>query len=309
MNILVTGGAGFIASNVADAYIEAGHKVVIVDNLFMGNKRNVNPKAKFYKMDIRDKKICGLVGKEKIDVINHHAAQISVPDSVKNPSFDADINIKGTLNLLEAAKENKIKKFIFVSSGGTVYGSKVKLPATEEKPITAESPYGISKVAGELYAGFYTAQYGIKHTILRYSNVYGPRQIPHGEAGVVAIFIKLIMQNKIPVIYGGGKCIRDYVYVGDVARASVLALENGDNEAFNIGTGVQTDVNMLYREIQKATGFEKSAAAAPFRDGDLLANYLDASKAARMLGWKPEVNLEEGIRKTYEYFKGLSLKS
>lgn len=303
MNILVTGGAGFIGSNVADAYIGAGHNVVILDNLYMGNKKNVNPKAKFYKADIRDAKVKDIIRKEKIDVINHHAAQISVPDSVKQPVFDADINIKGTLNMLEAARENKIRKFIFISSGGTVYGSKVKLPAIENNPLTAESPYGISKVSGEHYTRFYTAQFGIKHTILRYSNVYGPRQIPHGEAGVVAIFIKLIMAGKTPVIFGDGRCIRDYVYAGDVARANVLALESGDNEAFNIGTGVQTDVNQLYKQIQKATGFDKPAGAAPYREGDLPANYLDASKAAKVLGWKPEIGLEQGIKLTYEFFK------
>jgi UDP-glucose 4-epimerase len=303
MNILVTGGAGFIGSNVADAYIEAGHNVVIVDNLFMGNKKNVNAKARFYKTDIRDKKINDIIRKEKIDVINHHAAQISVPDSVKRPIFDADINIKGTLNLLEAAKGNKIKKFIFISSGGTVYGSKVKLPAAEDNPLTAESPYGIAKVTGEHYVRFYSAQYGIKYTILRYSNVYGPRQIPHGEAGVVAIFIKMIMNGKTPVIYGGGKCIRDYVYAGDVARANLLAVGTGDNEAFNIGTGVKTDVNKLYAHIQSATGFDRPADEGPYRDGDLPANYLDAAKALKILKWKPEVDLEKGIKLTYDYFK------
>jgi UDP-glucose 4-epimerase len=303
LNILVTGGAGFIGSNVADACISAGHGVVIADNLFMGNMKNVNPKAKFHKMDIRDKKIAELVKKEKIDIVIHHAAQISVPDSVKDPVFDAGINIIGTLNLLEAARENKIKKFIFISSGGTVYGSKVKLPATEENPLTAESPYGVSKVAGEHYVRFYAAQFGIKYTILRYSNVYGPRQIPHGEAGVVAIFIKMIMEGKTPTVFGGGTCTRDYVYVGDVAQANVMALEKGDNEAFNIGTGVKTDVNQLYAEIQKVTGFSKPAVSAPYRDGDLPANYLDASKAAKILGWKPAVSLEQGIKFTYDFFK------
>lgn len=305
MNILVTGGAGFIASNVADAYIAAGHKVVIVDNLFMGNMKNVNIKAKFYKMDVRDSKIASIIKKEKIEVINHHAAQISVPDSVKDPVADAQINIMGTLNLLEAAKINAIKKFIFISSGGTVYGSNVKLPASENNPLTAESPYGISKVTGEHYVRFYTAQYGIKHTILRYSNVYGPRQIPHGEAGVVAIFIEKIMAKTTPVIFGGGTCVRDYVYVGDVARASVMALNKGDNEAFNIGTGIKTNVNQLYSAIQKATGFNQKAGEGPYREGDLKANYLQNNKAKRILGWKPEIKLEIGIQKTYDYFKSL----
>jgi UDP-glucose 4-epimerase len=299
----VTGGAGFIASNVADAYINEGHDVVIVDNLYMGSMKNVNKKAKFYRMDVRDKRIHGLVRKEKIEIINHHAAQISVPESVKKPVEDMQINIGGTLNLLEAARENRVKKFIFISSGGTVYGSKIKLPAVETYPLTAESPYGISKVTGEHYVRFYQAQYGIKYTILRYSNVYGPRQIPHGEAGVVAIFIEKIMQGAQPMIFGGGECVRDYVYVGDVASANVAALQKGDNEAFNIGTGVKTDVNRLFAQIKSATGFKGSAASGPFRPGDIPANYLNAGKALRMLKWKPEVTLKEGVRNTYEYFK------
>jgi UDP-glucose 4-epimerase len=303
MRILITGGAGFIASNVADAYIKEGHDVVIVDNLYMGSMKNVNKKAKFYRMDVRDKRMHGIVRKEKIEIINHHAAQISVPDSVKKPVEDMEINIGGTLNLLEAARENRVKKFIFISSGGTVYGSKIKLPAVETYPLTAESPYGISKVTGEHYVRFYQAQYGIKYTILRYSNVYGPRQIPHGEAGVVAIFIEKIMQGAQPMIFGGGKCVRDYVYVGDVAAANVAALQKGDNEAFNIGTGIKTDVNGLFARIKSATGFKGAAAAGPFRPGDIPANYLNAGKALRMLKWKPEVTLKEGVRNTYEYFK------
>jgi len=303
MRILVTGGAGFIASNVADAYIKEGHRVVIVDNLYMGSMKNVNKKAIFYKMDVRDVKIRDIVKKEKIEVINHHAAQISVPDSVKKPVEDMEINIGGTLNMLEAAREGGVKKFIFISSGGTVYGSKIKLPAVETYPLTAESPYGISKVTGEHYVRFYQAQYGIKYTILRYSNVYGPRQIPHGEAGVVAIFIEKIMKGVQPVIFGGGKCVRDYVYVGDVAAANLAALKKGDNEAFNIGTGIKTDVNGLFKEIRLATGFMGKAAAAPYRSGDIPANYLNAAKASRILNWKAAVSLNEGVNKTYEYFK------
>ncbi|MCE5300238.1 MAG: NAD-dependent epimerase/dehydratase family protein [Spirochaetia bacterium] len=303
MKILVTGGAGFIASNVADAYIKAGHRVVIVDNLFMGNMKNVNKKAKFYKADIRDAMLAKIVAREKPDVVNHHAAQISVPDSVRDPVTDMDINIRGTVNVMEASRKAGVKKFIFISSGGTVYGSNVKLPATEDNPLTAESPYGIAKVTGEHYVRFYAARYGMKYTILRYSNVYGPRQIPHGEAGVVAIFIERIMSGKRPVIYGGGKCLRDYVYVGDVAAANVAALKKGNNEAFNIGTGVKTDVNMLYAAIQKATGYSEPAEQAPYRAGDLKANYLNCARAKRLLGWSPKVKLNEGIALTYEYYR------
>jgi UDP-glucose 4-epimerase len=305
MRILVTGGAGFIASNVADAFIAAGHDVVIIDNMFMGNKDNINPKAKFYEVDIRDRSVGEIMKKEGIEVVDHHAAQISVPASVKDPVFDADINIKGTLNLLEAAAACNVKKFIFVSSGGTVYGTPDKFPVSEKHPYAAESPYGISKVAGELYVKFFAAQHGMKYTILRYSNVYGPRQLPHGEAGVVAIFIKKIMAGEVPTVFGGGKCVRDYVYVGDVAAANVAAVTGGDNNEFNIGTGVPTDTNKLYKAVQKVTGFAHEAVQGPFREGDILANYLDNRKAAKVLKWKPRVKLEQGVLKTYEFFKNI----
>jgi UDP-glucose 4-epimerase len=305
MKILVTGGAGFIGSNVADAFIKAGHKVVIVDNMYMGNMKNVNKKAKFYKMDIRDKRIGSIIKKEKIEVINHHAAQISVPDSVKNPRFDADINVMGIINVLEAAKDNGVKKVIFISSGGTVYGNPSKMPVHEGLPIAPESPYGIAKATGEFYVKFYARQYGIKYTILRYSNVYGPRQIPHGEAGVVAIFIKKIMEGSKPMIFGGGVCVRDYVYVGDVARANVLAVTRGHNNEFNIGTNTATNVNQLFAHIKKATGYPEEAAKGPYREGDILANYLSYNKAKKILGWSPKMGLAEGIQKTYEYFRNL----
>jgi len=300
--ILVTGGAGFIGSNVVDEYINKGHKVLIIDDLSSGKKENINPKAKFYKMDIRDNKVLDVLKKEKVDVINHHAAQISVPDSVKDPMFDARINILGTLNLLQSAVATRVKRFIFISSGGTVYGANAKLPADESMPITADNPYGISKVTGEHYVRFFANQYGLKYVILRYSNVYGPRQIPHGEAGVVSIFINKILKNEQPVIFGGGKCIRDYIYVGDVARANLLALTKATNEAINIGTGVKTNVNKLYSVVCKVTGFNKKALSGPYREGDIPANYLHIKKAEKVLKWKPEINLEEGIKKIYNFF-------
>ncbi len=302
MKILVTGGAGFIGSNVVDLYIESGHSVVVVDNLIMGNIKNINKKAKFYKVDIRDKEIFNIIKKEKIEVINHHAAQISVPDSVNDPFSDADININGTLNLLNCAIKNKVKRFIFISSGGTVYGEPEKLPAKEDFKIAPENPYGISKVAGENYVKFFCKQYNMKYVILRYSNVYGPRQIPHGEAGVVAIFIKKILNGEQPVIFGKGKCIRDYIYVGDVAEANLICLKRGDNSEFNIGTGKPTSVNELFEIIKKVTGFKKEALQGPFRKGDILANYLDIKKAKEILKWVPKISLIEGIKQTYNYF-------
>jgi UDP-glucose 4-epimerase len=302
-NILVTGGAGFIGSNVADEFVASGHKVVIVDNLFSGKKENMNPEAGFYKMDVRDKEILNVLKREKIEIIDHHAAQISVPDSVKDPVFDAEINILGTLNLLQCAVKAKIKRFIFISSGGTVYGANAKLPAKENMPLTADNPYGISKVAGEHYVRFFSNHYGLKYVILRYSNVYGPRQIPHGEAGVVSIFINKILKGEQPTIFGKGKCIRDYVFVGDVARANLLALNKATNEAINIGTGIRTDVNKLYDMIRKITGFDKKALTGPDRPGDIPANYLNVQKAKKILKWEPEIPLEEGIEKTYNFFK------
>ncbi len=309
MNILVTGGAGFIGSNVADAFKAEGHNVVSVDNMFAGNIANVSKGIKFYKEDIRSKAFVKILKKEKIEVISHHAAQISVPDSVKNPALDADINVMGVINMMEAAKEAGVRKVIFVSSGGTVYGTPKKFPVAETHPYAAESPYGISKVAGELYVKFYAAQHGIKYTILRYSNVYGPRQMPHGEAGVVAIFIKKIMAGQAPTVFGGGKCIRDYVYVGDVARANLLSLYKGDNDEFNIGTGIPTDTNALYKAVQKVTGFKQKSVSGPYRAGDIPVNYLDNRKAAKKLGWKPKTKLIEGIKETYEYFKNISKQS
>ena len=299
----MTGGAGFIGSHVADAYIKAGHRVTIVDDLSMGSRKNLDPSARFYRKDIRDKKIKDIIKKERIEVINHHAAQISVPDSVKNPGKDAEINVWGTLNLLEAARENKIERFIFISSGGTVYGSPEKFPVSETAAIAPENPYGITKVAGENYVKFYASRHGMKYVILRYSNVYGPRQIPHGEAGVVSIFIERMLKNQRPVIFGGGRCVRDYVYVGDVAAANVAALKKGANNELNIGTGKQTNVNKLYAAIKKTTGFRKAARKGPFRAGDILVNYLNIAKARKVLKWKPKISLQKGIEKTYEYFK------
>lgn len=304
MKILVTGGAGFIGSHVADAYLKAGHQVVILDSLFGGHLGNVPKGAKFVKSDIRDKKkVEALFKKEKFQVVNSHAAQMSVPDSVRDPLFDADVNVMGILNLLEAGRRHGLRKFIHVSSGGTVYGSPKKLPATEKYPILPESPYGITKAVGEDYLRFYALNEGLDYTVLRYSNVYGPRQLPHGEAGVVAIFIQRLLQGKACTIFGDGSIIRDYVYVGDVARASVLALRKGSREAFNIGTNRPTTVKQLYQAICKEMGLPAEPVYGPRRPGDLKANYLDYSKARRQLGWAPKVSLAEGIRHTVAFFK------
>jgi UDP-glucose 4-epimerase len=304
MKILVTGGAGFIGSHVSDAYLKAGHKVTILDSLFGGHMANVPKGAKFVKADLRDrKKVEALFKKEKFQVVNSHAAQMSVPDSVSNPRFDAEVNVLGILNLLEAGRANGLKKFIHVSSGGTVYGAPKKLPATEKYPILPESPYGITKAVGEDYLRFYALETGMDYTVLRYSNVYGPRQLPHGEAGVVAIFIQRLLAGKACTIFGDGKIIRDYVYVGDVARASVLALTKGSREAYNIGTNQPTTVIQLYKAICKALNMPADPVYGPPRAGDLKANYLSYAKAKRELGWQPKVSLATGIGHTVEFFK------
>lgn len=304
MKILVTGGAGFIGSHVADSYIALGHKVTVLDNLTGGGK-NTPKKAKFAKLDLRDRKgVLKLFKALKFDVVNNHAAQMSVPDSVKDPIFDANVNVLGVLNLLEAARETGVKKFIHVSSGGTVYGAPKKLPATEAYPILPMSPYGITKAVGEDYLRFYADEHRIDYTVLRYSNVYGPRQLPHGEAGVVAIFIKRLMKGEIPTIFGKGDIIRDYVYVGDVARANVAALRKGRREAYNIGTNRPTTVLQLFNAIAREMGYYGRPNFGPPRAGDLKANYLSYAKATRQLGWRPKVDLKTGIKATADFFRG-----
>jgi UDP-glucose 4-epimerase len=308
MKILVTGGAGFIASNVVDAYVAAGHEVAVVDNLSTGKKENVNPAVKLYTMDIADPRLADVFAEFKPRLVNHHAAQISVPLSVDDPLADAHTNVLGLLNVLTNCRQHRVEKVIYVSSGGVVYGEPKLLPATETFPLQPTSPYGIAKYAGELYLKFFAAQCGIRYVALRYSNVYGPRQMPHGEAGVVSIFIQALMAFKAPTIFGDGKCVRDYVFVGDVVDANVKAVERGENVALNIGTGRPTDVNEIYRLVCVALHTDLKALDGPPRRGDLLANYLDATLAGSVLGWKPKVSLADGIALTAQYFKNLAEK-
>ncbi len=304
MKILVTGGAGFIASHVSDLFLSKGHKVVVLDNLSGGKRENVPRAARFVKLDIRDARgVEALFKKERFDVVDSHAAQMSVPASVEDPRLDADINVLGILNLLEASRKTGVRKFIHVSSGGTVYGSPKKLPITEKYPILPMSPYGITKAVGEDYLRFYRAEHGLKYSVLRYSNVYGPRQLPHGEAGVVAIFIQKLLAGGVPTIFGDGSVIRDYVYCGDVARANLALLTRGDGEAYNIGTGVPTNLKKLFSVIAREMGYRGKPKYGPPRPGDLKANVLDFGKARRELGWKPEVDFAEGIRRTADYFR------
>jgi UDP-glucose 4-epimerase len=304
MKILVTGGAGFIGSNVVDAYIERGHKVVVVDDLSSGKKENLNKKAKFYKLDICDSSLEEVFREERIDIVNHHAAQVDVRKSIADPAFDARINIEGALNVLENCRKYRVEKIIFASSGGVIYGECGAIPPDEDSPVAPISPYGISKYAMERYLFAYEKIYGLKYTALRYGNVYGPRQDPYGEAGVVAIFSGKMLSNGEVDIFGDGEQVRDYVYVGDVVKANILCLENGDNEIFNIGTGVSTSVNRLFSEMKELTGYPKQPVYRPPRAGELFRSSLNVSKAEKKLGWKAETSLKQGLKKTIDFFRG-----
>jgi UDP-glucose 4-epimerase len=304
MRILVTGGAGFIASHITDAYVAAGHEVTILDNQASAKRENINPKAQVAEVDVSDASaVEGVFGKGRFELVNHHAAQASVSVSVKEPILDARTNIIGAINLLQSCVRHKVGKFVFASSGGTVYGATDRLPATEELPFAASSPYGVSKVTTELYLRVWREQHGLTFTALRYSNVYGPRQDPHGEAGVIAIFSQRMMGGGKPVIFGDGEYLRDYVFVEDIVRANVAALEKGDNEGINIGTGVRTSTNQLFRTMKALTGYPGPEEHGPARAGDLRDSCLDAAKAKRLLGWEPKVGMEEGLRRTVEWFR------
>lgn len=304
MKILITGGAGFIASHVADKYIEAGHEVRIVDNLSSGNRGNINPKAMFSQVDINDKEALAEVIEEfQPEVINHHAAQINVRVSVDNPELDAKINILGTINLLEIARHtSSVRHIIFASTGGAIYGDADIIPTPENYPAWPISPYGIAKLTVEHYLYYYHHLYKLGYTVLRYGNVYGPRQNPHGEAGVVAIFYNKAKAGESLRINGDGEQTRDFVYVGDVADANLKALEKMPVGSFNIGTSIKTSVNELTDGILATLPNKPEVLHSPAKDGEQQTSCLDISKASQILEWKPSVNLAEGLSKTAEYF-------
>jgi UDP-glucose 4-epimerase len=319
MHILVTGGAGFIGSHVVDRYLADGHDVVVVDDLSSGKRENLNPKATFHQLDIRDGSALKKVFADGIDYVNHHAAQIDVRKSIADPSFDASVNVLGTLNLLQLAVEHGAKGFVFVSSGGVIYGDaeqKGRL-MTETAGKRPESAYGVTKLAAEYYLYMYHRVHGLPYVALRYGNVFGPRQDPHGEAGVVAIFGGLMLRGKTPTVFGDGEQTRDYVYVQDIAVANMKAIElleqsdssipgSIDERAFNIGSGRGTSVNDLYKGIASVLGFDRDPAYAAPRAGELQHIALDASKAQQELGFSLAVSLEEGLRKTIESIKSSS---
>jgi len=302
VRVLLTGGAGFIGSHVADHLLERGHEVAVVDNLSTGQRRNVPEGARFYEMDIRTG--CPEVFEEfRPEVLSHQAAQMDVRRSVREPDFDAEVNVLGTVRLLQNCVENGVQRAIFASTGGAIYGEQSEFPAPEDHPHYPVSPYGVSKLAGERYLHFYCVQHKLPYVALRYANVYGPRQDPHGEAGVVAIFCGNLAANQASTINGSGEQTRDYVYVGDVARANVLALESeAPSGAYNIGTGIETSVNELYEILLEASGRELPPTDGPAKPGEQLRSSVDPSKAAKYLEWRPEVDLTTGLKETLRFF-------
>jgi UDP-glucose 4-epimerase len=309
MKVLVTGGAGFIGSHVVDAYVEAGHEVIIVDDLSTGHREHVNRNARFYEFDIQDPRTVRLIRDERPEVLNLHAAQMDVRRSVADPLFDARVNILGTVNLLEAGRQAGVKRVLFVSSGGAVYGEQEAFPAPETHATNPVSPYGVSKRAGELYAFFYQAEYRVPFVALRYANVFGPRQDPHGEAGVVAIFTQKMLRGELVTVNGDGTQTRDYVYVGDVVRANLLALEAAATGPFNIGTGIETDVNTLARLLREASASSSEIAHGPAKPGEQRRSVVDYRRATDVLGWRPQVSLADGLRRTVEWFRKRGARS
>lgn len=303
MNILVTGGAGFIGSHVVDAYINEGHRVVVVDDLSTGSKSSLHAKSTFYQCDIRSEKPAEVFQRERIEVINHHAAQMDVRKSVSDPMYDASINVLGGLNLFELARKHGVKKIVFSSTGGAIYGEQDYFPADEDHPTRPLSPYGITKLVTEKYLFYYKEVHNIDSVVLRYANIYGPRQNPHGEAGVVAIFCNRMLGNEPPIINGDGKQTRDYTYVGDVVRANVLALKATGSHIFNVGTGVETDVNTLFHELRKQLNPDCPEKHGPAKQGEQLRSVISYKAIEKALGWKPAVDIREGLKLTAEFFK------
>ena len=303
MRILVTGGAGFIGSHVVDAYLAAGHDVAVVDTLTTGREANVPAGARLYRLDIGAPELAEIFERERPEVVNHHAAQASVSVSVNDPAADARTNILGTLNVLEQARRMGARRFIFASTGGALYGEPETIPVREDHPIRPLSPYGVSKYAGEIYVELYARLHGLSYYILRYANVYGPRQDPYGEAGVVAIFTAAMLARRSPTIFGDGGQTRDFVYVEDVANANLLATAYAGVGVAQIATGTETTINDLHRMVASLTDYPEPPRYGPARPGDVYRIALDPGAAGRTLGWSPRLDLEEGLRRTVQWFR------
>ncbi len=301
MEILVTGGAGFIGSNIVDKLIEEGHQVIIADNLSSGKKEYINQNAEFYQLDIRDTELENVFKNHEISHVIHHAAQIDVQLSIKDPLFDAENNILGTVNLLENCRKYGAAKIIYASSAA-VYGEPEYLPIDEAHPIKPMSAYGVSKYTPEHYIKMYAELYNLKYTILRYANAYGPRQEPKGEGGVISIFVDQMLKGEEPIIFGDGQQTRDFIHVYDLVKANLLALEKGDNELLNISTAERNSVNQLVDHLQQILGSELKAVYHPARDGDIKHSALANHKAKEVLDWEPEYSFIEGLKQTLEYY-------
>lgn len=304
MKVLVTGGAGFIGSHLVDRLVQEGHDVVVVDNLSTGKRKNVNRAATFYKADIQSTRLERVFRNERPSVIMHLAAQMNVRRSVEDPMFDANVNILGTLNVIEQAARHGARKVVFASSGGAIYGEQDIFPAPESHPMRPLSPYGISKLSGEHYLSYYQRVSGIQTVSLRFANVYGPRQDPEGEAGVVAIFIQKMLTGEQPVVNGNGRQTRDFVFVEDVVEANLLVMGQGIEGVFNVGTSSETPVNELFAIIKELTKSDCKEVHGPAKKGEQLRSTIDATKLRQQMGWEAKVSLSEGLRKTVDYFRG-----
>jgi UDP-glucose 4-epimerase len=303
MKVLVTGGAGFIGSHVCDRLARAGHELVILDDLSTGHSGNIHPQARFYQLELDSPWLEELFRIERPQAVVHQAAQASVPRSVEDPVFDARVNVLGTVALLRASVRNEVRRFLFASTGGALYGEAERIPTPEEAPTRPVSPYGASKLAAEAYLRTFHDLSGLSYAALRYANVYGPRQDPHGEAGVVAIFSRRLLRGEPAVITGDGRQTRDFVYVEDVAQANLLALESGECGAFNVGTGVETDVLTVFRHLKELTGSEQEPRRGPARSGEQRRSAVDPARIRRAIGWEPRTGLRQGLEATVRFFR------
>jgi len=309
MKFLVTGGAGFIASHIVDRLVNDGSQVVVVDDLSTGSEDNLNVKAKFYKMDIRSPELASVFEAEKPDYVSHHAAQASVIKALREPALDAQVNIEGSLNLIHLSQKYGVKKIVYASTGGALYGEPKYLPADENHPVNPLTPYGVSKHTVEHYLYLYDVNYGLNYTVLRYANVYGSRQNPRGEAGVIAIFTQKMLYGERPIIFGDGTATRDYVYIDDIVEANMLALDRGDRGIYNIGTNREASVNEIFYILKAELDYRLDPINEPKRAGEVQRICLTNDKAKAELRWIPKVKLEEGIKRTIRYYRGGAKKN